>query len=288
MTRSKLQRCNAEVNDLGARNMADFNCYLEFSEGTSHKFYAVEVLGTTVVIRYGRIGTEGRREEEHFPDAEAARKFAEQKVTSKKRAGYQPAEPGVSEKKAIEKVVLDEAGKFWKLIELARKGTGGDSSQQVENIAERLAKLSVEEIFSFYRELSRCMAQSYRADLWGAAYIVNGGCSDDSFDYFRAWLILQGERAFRAALEDPDSIGPMVKRAQNEGVEVEAEELMYVAIQAYENLTGKDDFYDACACEPTGELQGDIAAWEDVDSTQVNARRLYPKLCKAFLEKPDV
>jgi len=26
----------------------------------------------------------------------------------------------------------------------------------------------------------------------GAAYIINGGCSDDGFEYFRRWLVLQG------------------------------------------------------------------------------------------------
>ncbi|MFL6076856.1 MAG: DUF4240 domain-containing protein [Mycobacteriales bacterium] len=33
------------------------------------------------------------------------------------------------------------------------------------------------------------MAESYQGDLWGAAYLINGGASDDGFDYFRGWLI---------------------------------------------------------------------------------------------------
>jgi hypothetical protein len=28
--------------------------------------------------------------------------------------------------------------------------------------------------------------------MWVAAYLMNGGCSDDGFDYFRGWLIAQG------------------------------------------------------------------------------------------------
>lgn len=32
----------------------------------------------------------------------------------------------------------------------------------------------------------------YRRDLWAAAYIIGGGCSDDSFIDFRAGLIAQG------------------------------------------------------------------------------------------------
>ena len=38
------------------------------------------------------------------------------------------------------------------------------------------------------------MDDSYRWDLWGAAYLANGGCSDDGFDYFRGWLIGQGRK----------------------------------------------------------------------------------------------
>jgi hypothetical protein len=31
------------------------------------------------------------------------------------------------------------------------------------------------------------MDRSYRNDLWAAGYLINGGCSDDGFDYFRGW-----------------------------------------------------------------------------------------------------
>jgi hypothetical protein len=50
------------------------------------------------------------------------------------------------------------------------------------------------------------MAESYRWDLWGAAYLINGGCSDDGFDYFRGWLLSQGRAIWQATLADPDSL----------------------------------------------------------------------------------
>ncbi len=34
--------------------------------------------------------------------------------------------------------------------------------------------------------------------------VVNGGCSDDGFEYFRGWLIGQGGAYFEAALKDPE------------------------------------------------------------------------------------
>jgi hypothetical protein len=49
------------------------------------------------------------------------------------------------------------------------------------------------------------MADSSRSSLWAAAYVINGGCSDDGFDYFRAWLMLQGQGTFGQAVADLDS-----------------------------------------------------------------------------------
>jgi len=47
------------------------------------------------------------------------------------------------------------------------------------------------------------MADSYRVDLWGAAYLINGGCSDDAFEYFRGWLIVQGRGTYERIVADP-------------------------------------------------------------------------------------
>src|SRR5207248_2249239 len=36
------------------------------------------------------------------------------------------------------------------------------------------------------------------------AYVINGGCGDDTFSDFRASLISRGQQAFERALSDPD------------------------------------------------------------------------------------
>ena len=41
--------------------------------------------------------------------------------------------------------------------------------------------------------------------MWCAVRIVWGGGSDDGFDYFVGWLIVQGKAAFESALANPDS-----------------------------------------------------------------------------------
>ena len=50
------------------------------------------------------------------------------------------------------------------------------------------------------------MAGSYWTPLWAAAYVINGGCSDDGFDYCRGWLILQGREVFEHVVADPRTL----------------------------------------------------------------------------------
>src|SRR5262249_43197 len=90
------------------------------------------------------------------------------------------------------------------MIEDAKAEAGDDSYAQARLLARSLSSLSVEEIFAFEAIFNRLHAAAYRADLWGAAYLVNGGCSDDGFDYFRAGLIALGRSAYEAALTNPD------------------------------------------------------------------------------------
>jgi Protein of unknown function (DUF4240) len=64
----------------------------------------------------------------------------------------------------------------------------------------------VSDVLDYHHIHSWLMAQFYRLALWGAAYLINGGCSDDGFDYFRGWLLSQGHATWQAALADPDSL----------------------------------------------------------------------------------
>src|SRR5271169_5861141 len=50
------------------------------------------------------------------------------------------------------------------------------------------------------------MDRAYSYGLWGAAYVIHGGCGDDAFTDFRASLISRGKEAFERAIRDPDSL----------------------------------------------------------------------------------
>ena len=82
---------------------------------------------------------------------------------------------------------------------------------QCDALKEELLKLSPKEIVSFDTHFTQAMDEAFHWDLWGAAYLMGDGCSDDWFDYFCRWLISLGRPAFDAALKDPDSLADVAR-----------------------------------------------------------------------------
>ncbi|MCF7750289.1 DUF4240 domain-containing protein [Bacillus subtilis subsp. subtilis] len=94
---------------------------------------------------------------------------------------------------------------FWTLIEQARQDAPTPAAMPAL-LANRLAAQDADTILRWCGYFSIYHALSYKSGVWAAAYIIHNGCSDDGFDYFRGWLIGQGQTCFLAALRDPDSL----------------------------------------------------------------------------------
>jgi hypothetical protein len=122
------------------------------------------------------------------------------------------------------------ADAFWKLIARHRPKPY-DPDAHAERLTAALDKLPTEQVVAFDRIFREHVAQAYRWDLWGAAYVMNGGCSDDGFEYFRYWLVGQGREVYEGALANPESLA---KLPQLEEGEAEAESLGYVGMQILE------------------------------------------------------
>lgn len=76
----------------------------------------------------------------------------------------------------------------------------------MDRLEARLRTLSPQELTQFQTRFEAIHDGSHTLELWGAAYIVNGGCSNDGFDYFRAGLIAQGQRTFERVIAAPDTL----------------------------------------------------------------------------------
>jgi predicted DNA-binding WGR domain protein len=60
----------------------------EFVEGTSSKFYEVEVTGNAVSVTFGRIGTSGQTQTKKFASSAEAQRHADKQIAQKLKKGY--------------------------------------------------------------------------------------------------------------------------------------------------------------------------------------------------------
>lgn len=172
---------------------------------------------------------------------------------------------------------------FWQLIDTARRAAAdpSDSDAIAGHASTLLAAHPPASIIEADHVISDLLAVSYLNPLWAAAYTINGGCSDDGFDYFRGWLIIQGEEVFARVIADPEALAdlPVVRAAAAEQEELECEDALTIAAQAHRIATGEQlpaDDYKILAPDLD-------PAWDfDFDDSEEMTRRL-PRLAALYL-----
>jgi hypothetical protein len=132
---------------------------------------------------------------------------------------------------------------FWQLIKAARGRARhpDDTEDTARQATALLAIRPAEEIVAAQQALWDLMADSCTKPLWAAAYVINGGCSDDGFAYFRGWLIAQGREVFERMVADPDALAdtPVVRAGATDGLGLEAEDTLNIAWNAHLTATGE-------------------------------------------------
>lgn len=137
-------------------------------------------------------------------------------------------------------------GEFWKTIELAKSDA---PETQIALLSAELEKQEPANIAAFQTIYNALLDRAYRWNLWGAAYVINGGCSDDGFDYFCDWLISKGRVVYEAAVSNPESLADTDLSGDRE-----FEELRYVAGDVYQSKVGrKMDVSASDRTDPVGE-----------------------------------
>jgi hypothetical protein len=121
---------------------------------------------------------------------------------------------------------------FWELVD-THVNRQSDGSINVKPLRDVLIKMAPPRILAFHERVLTYYAESYTWPLWGAAWLIHNGAPDDTFDYFRSWLIGQGREVFTAAMEDPDSLA---KVATPEALD---DELYLLGETAFESVSGK-------------------------------------------------
>jgi hypothetical protein len=163
-------------------------------------------------------------------------------------------------------MTLDE---FWNIVEKVHRDSGGDMDNKCELLESELRRLPLEDVHSFHRHFDECEDRAYTWELWAAAYIIGGGCSDDAFSDFRATLISMGRQTFERALADPQSLAD---------IDYDSETAHYEGYQYVPNTVEKElgggqriARYQAHPAEPSGK------SWDEDKVAE-----LYPKLAEKY------
>ncbi|MFC3985545.1 MULTISPECIES: DUF4240 domain-containing protein [Streptosporangium] len=169
---------------------------------------------------------------------------------------------------------------FWATIERAR-ALGGPLHEALETV---LADMPAEAVVDYSQHYDEHGAALHRWDVWAAAYLIGGGCSDDSFMDFRAGVIAQGRECHRIALTGPDRLADLPLVLAGDGEDLFYEDFVYVPANAYRRLTGGDDLFAAQRTRYPQPLdEPDMGEDFDFDDPAEMRRRL-PRLAALFLD----
>jgi Protein of unknown function (DUF4240) len=179
-----------------------------------------------------------------------------------------------------------DADMFWDIIETARASAGQDRPFH-ESLTDHLATLTEQDILEYHERFEKMHGALYRYDLWAAAYLIGGGCSDDGFIDFRAGLIAQGREWYQKAAASPDSLAdhPAVAGARHPLCDnpLFYEEVNYAASTAFRRVGGDEHaFWAALQARRPRDCLTVIGEDFDFDDDQEMRRRL-PRLSACYL-----
>lgn len=176
---------------------------------------------------------------------------------------------------------MDET-EFWKIIDYSIANSKNDKLEQEKTIVEKLSAYNPEQIIEFEIILRQLIIQADDFKTMAAQKIIEDYVSDDSYIYFRCWLIGKGEEIYKGTIRNPDFLSDRI--AQDDDFYFEG--LLYVATSAYKIRTGikeEDESFPRDVAILKG-LDYDFVAppTKGVDWKEEDLPRTYPKLWRLF------
>lgn len=132
------------------------------------------------------------------------------------------------------------ADMFWRLVKRSKEHYGNNTKEAAKWLTVQLAKELPEDIIKFEYILSAYLQIADKYGLVTAISMVRNGCSDDSFYYFRGWLIAQGKETYLRVLRNPDSLADLL--CENDACS--CEDFCYIGVYSYGQKTGRDIYED--------------------------------------------
>jgi hypothetical protein len=165
---------------------------------------------------------------------------------------------------------------FWELIDQSRAETEGNAEGQVWELESLLLKREADDAIAFVKHLQRILANSFTAPLWEVSYLINLDDREDTFEFFRAWMLLQGKEAFELIQENPDAIIDYIdEREVKKDSKLQSPELLSIGFSVWEELTGNfpEDM-------PLDRLEVELSAEPNLEEAHLEEE--YPLLWDMF------
>lgn len=175
--------------------------------------------------------------------------------------------------------MLDEE-EFWGIVD--KSLVYEKEEEQMNFLVKEVSRMSAQDMIGFRFRTEKLLNDIYTSDMWCAGYIMNGGCSDDGFEYFRRWVVSRGKEVYYNAKRDPDSLISQVSD-QEADFYFEFESFGSVAYDAFREKLGASIFdysdYKAFRAREGGQ-QNFTFTWSEDDPSTMKAicPQLYEKL----------
>lgn len=179
---------------------------------------------------------------------------------------------------------------FWKIMDYAFAKAKFDNKLKEQTILDQLTKVTPDQIQQFEIIFQQMNQKASTWNNMAAHTIIEGGSSDDTYYYFRCWLISLGQKNFDATIKNPDylvSLDFPINKKYGYG-EVIFEELIPMSDKAYSIVTGKqteDETFPRAFAQKKGLFYDSNTDIKGKEWTESDLPKIAPKLCKKFKVK---
>jgi len=131
---------------------------------------------------------------------------------------------------------------FWKIIEVLHLNIYA-VEERFTRMENDLLSLPEEDLFKFDKILWWQLEKSSTDELWAASYILTKEFTALAFVNFRLWLIMQGQRVFKKAINDAETLEVFIDDFKFDKIKLEKYKSFSTLVeQIYTTKTRKSDY----------------------------------------------
>ncbi len=135
---------------------------------------------------------------------------------------------------------------FWYIINSAKEVNPHNINKQRADIEKALSKHSIKSIRKFNYIAESLIIEAKDEGLKEFLCVIfKDQISNNRFDFFMGWLILQGDALYNQTIKDPKFLKEIIEiNFNNDFTVLSFEEGLHIASSAYEIKTGRNYFED--------------------------------------------